>query len=63
MPVGITFVHHKMKGKTHDFQTLRIVFWFILLINIWVEEHFAALNAPPLFFLVVNLTEDRVFLK
>ena len=63
MPVGITYVHHKLKGKTHDFQTMRIAFWFILLINIWIEEHFAALNAPPLFYLMVNLTEDRVFLK
>ena len=41
MPVGITFGHHKMMEKTHDFQTLRMVFWFILLINIWIEEHFA----------------------
>ena len=63
MPVGITFVDHKMKEKTLDFQTLRMAFWFILLINIWIEEHFAALNAPPLFFLMVNLTEDRVFMK
>jgi hypothetical protein len=63
MPIGITFDQYKMKEKTHDFQTLRMVFWFILLINIWIEEHFAALNMPPLFFLMVNFTENRVFLK
>ena len=63
MPVGITFVDHKMKEKILDFQTLKMAFWFILLINIWIEEHFAALYAPPLFFLTVNLTEDRVFMK
>jgi hypothetical protein len=47
MPIGITFAHYKMKEKTHDFQILRMAFWFILLINIWFEEHFAALNIPP----------------
>ena len=63
MPIGIIFDRHEMKGKTLDFQTWRMVFLFILLVNIWVEEHFEPQNIPPNFFLTINLIEIRIFLK
>ena len=63
MLIGITFDRHEMKGKTLDFQTWRMVFLFILLVNIWVEEHYAPQNIPPHFFLTINLIEIRIFLK
>ena len=39
MPVGITFVHHdhKMKEKPMIIKTLKMVFWFMLLVHI-VEQ-------------------------
>ena len=63
MPIGIIFDRHEMKEKTRDFQTWRMVSLFILLVNIWVEEHFAPQNIPPHFFLTINLIEIRIFLK